>query len=141
VVNKHDFGGLVLRITLGIIFFVHGIVKFQSGIDNIAGWFSSIGLPGFMAYGVALLEVVGGIALIIGLGTKLFSVLFALLMVGAIVKVKLAAGFLGNGQMAGWEFDLALLVMSIYLVLSEQQPLSVDRWLKEKTEMHTNKSV
>jgi putative oxidoreductase len=141
VVNKQDFGGLVLRITLGIIFFVHGIVKFQSGIDNIAGWFSSIGLPGFMAYGVALLEVVGGIALIIGLGTKLFSVLFALLMVGAIVKVKFAAGFLGNGEMAGWEFDLALLAMSIYLVLSEQQPLSVDQWLKEKTKMHTNKSV
>jgi putative oxidoreductase len=141
VVNKQDFGGLVLRITLGIIFFVHGIVKFQSGIDNIAGWFSSIGLPGFMAYGVALLEVVGGIALIIGLGTKLFSVLFALLMVGAIVKVKLAAGFLGNGKMAGWEFDFALLAMSIYLVLSEQQPLSVDRWIKDRAGIDTNKST
>jgi putative oxidoreductase len=141
VVNKHDFGALVLRITLGIIFFVHGIVKFQSGIDNIAGWFSSIGLPGVMAYGVALLEVVGGIALIIGLGTKLFSVLFALLMVGAIVKVKLVAGFLGNGQMAGWEFDLALLAMSIYLALSEQQPLSVERWIKARAVIDTNKSV
>ncbi|RAK19424.1 putative membrane protein YphA (DoxX/SURF4 family) [Anoxybacillus vitaminiphilus] len=141
MVNKQDFGGLILRITLGIIFFVHGIVKFQSGIDNIAGWFSSIGLPGVMAYGVALLEVVGGIALIIGLGTKLFSVLFALLMVGAIVKVKLAAGFLGNGQMAGWEFDLALLAMSIYLALSEQQPLSVDRWIKARAVIDTNKSA
>jgi putative oxidoreductase len=141
VVNKHDFGGLVLRITLGVIFLVHGIVKFQSGIDNIAGWFSSIGLPGFMAYGVALLEVVGGIALIIGLGTRLFSVLFALLIVGAIVKVKLAAGFLGNGEVAGWEFDLALLAMSIYLVLSEQQSLSVDRWIKARAVIDTNKSV
>jgi putative oxidoreductase len=80
-----------------------------------------------MAYGVALLEVVGGIALIIGLGTKLFSVLFALLMIGAIVKVKLAAVFLGNGEMAGWEFDLVLLAMSIYLVLSEHQLFSVER--------------
>ncbi|WP_044748879.1 DoxX family protein [Bacillus alveayuensis] len=141
MVNKQDFGGLILRITLGIIFLVHGIVKFQSGIDNIAGWFSSIGLPGLMAYGVALLEVVGGIALILGIGTRVVSVLFALLMVGAIVKVKLAAGFLGNGEMAGWEFDLALLAMSIYLVLSEQQPLSVDRWIKDRAGIDTNKSA
>jgi putative oxidoreductase len=141
MVNKQDFGGLILRITLGIIFLVHGIAKFQSGIDNIAGWFSSIGLPGLMAYGVAWLEVVGGIALIIGVGTKLFSALFALLMVGAIVKVKLAAGFLGNGEMAGWEFDLALLAMSIYLVLSEQQPYSVDRWIKDRAGIDTNKSA
>jgi putative oxidoreductase len=141
VVNKQDFGGLILRITLGIIFLVHGIVKFQNGIDNIAGWFSGIGLPGFMAYGVALLEVIGGIALILGIGTRLVSVLFALLMVGAIVKVKLAAGFLGNGEMTGWEFDLALLAMSIYLILSEQQPLSVDRWIKDRAGIDTNKSA
>jgi putative oxidoreductase len=141
VVNKQDFGALVLRITLGIIFFVHGIVKFQSGIDNIAGWFSSIGLPGFMAYGVALLEVIGGMALIIGIGTRLVSVLFALLMVGAIVKVKLAAGFLGNGETAGWEFDLALLAMAIYLSFSEQQPFSVERWIKDRAVVDTNKSA
>jgi putative oxidoreductase len=112
---KNDFGALLLRVTLGIIFFVHGIVKFQSGIENIAGWFRSIGLPGFMAYAVALLETIGGIALIIGLGTRIVSALFGILMIGAIIKVKLAVGFLGNGQMAGWEFDLALLVISIYL--------------------------
>ncbi|MBA2874744.1 DoxX family membrane protein [Thermaerobacillus caldiproteolyticus] len=73
-----------------------------------------------MGYGVALLEVVGGIALIIGIGTRLVAVLFALLMVGAIVKVKFAAGFLGNGETAGWEFDLALLAISVYLAFSEQ---------------------
>jgi putative oxidoreductase len=141
MVTKQEIGAFILRITLGVIFLVHSIVKFQNGIDNIAGWFSSIGLPGGMAYGVAFLEVVGGIALIIGLGTKLFSVLFALLMVGAIVKVKLAAGFLGNGKMAGWEFDLALLAMSIYLALSEQQPFSVDRWIKDRAGIDTNKSA
>jgi putative oxidoreductase len=129
---KNDFGALLLRVTLGMIFFVHGIVKFQSGIDNIAGWFSSIGLPGFMAYAVALLETIGGIALIIGLGTRIVSALFGILMIGAIIKVKLAVGFLGNGQMAGWEFDLALLVISIYLSIGHPHVLSIDRMIKDR---------
>src|SRR5687767_3150851 len=104
---KNEIGALILRVTLGALFFIHGLVKFQGGIENIVGWFESIGLPGFMAYGVALVELIGGIALIIGLGTRLFSALFALLMVGATLKVKLSVGLLGNGQMAGYELDLA----------------------------------
>jgi putative oxidoreductase len=138
---KNDIGALFLRVTLGIIFFVHGVVKFQSGIENIAGWFSSIGLPGFMAYAVALLETIGGIALIIGLGTRVVSALFGLLMIGAIIKVKLAAGFLGNGQMAGWEFDLALLVISIYLAINHTHVLSIDRIIKDRYENKRNLTV
>lgn len=116
--TKHETGSLILRLVLGISFLVHGLIKFQSGIDNIAGWFQSIGLPGFAAYAVAIIEVVGGIALIVGIGTRVVSVLFALIMVGAIVTVKLAAGFAGNGQMAGYELDLAFLAMAIYLALN-----------------------
>jgi len=39
-------------------------------------------------------------------------------MVGAILLVKLAAGFAGNGQMPGYELDLAFLAMAIYLALN-----------------------
>ena len=38
-------GNLIIRIVLGVTFFAHGLAKFQSGIDNVAGWFTSIGLP------------------------------------------------------------------------------------------------
>lgn len=100
---KNEIGALILRVTLGAIFFIHGVVKFQGGIENIAGWFESLGLPGVMAYGVALLEIIGGILLIVGLATRLVAALFALLMIGATIKVKLAIGLLGNGQMAGYE--------------------------------------
>jgi putative oxidoreductase len=47
---KNEIGALILRVTLGALFLIHGIVKFQGGIENIVGWFESIGLPGFMAY-------------------------------------------------------------------------------------------
>ena len=57
---------------------MHGLTKFQSGIDNIAGWFTSIGLPGGLAYGVATVELVGGLLLILGLGVRYIGLLFAM---------------------------------------------------------------
>ncbi|MBZ5750569.1 MULTISPECIES: DoxX family protein [Metabacillus] len=125
--NKYEWSTLLLRVVLGITFFVHGLVKFQGGIENTVGWFDSIGIPGFMAYVVALIELVGGVALIIGFGTKIVSALLAIVMLGAILKVKLAAGFLGNGQMAGYELDLVLLVMAVFLAVNDSKMLSLDQ--------------
>jgi len=131
--NNHQLGALVLRVVLGISFFIHGLVKFQGGIGNIAGWFESIGLPGFLAYAVATIELVGGAALILGLGTRLVSALLGIIMIGATLKVKLAAGFLGDGQSgAGWELDLAFLAMAVYLVLNGSYAWSLDSVLKRR---------
>ena len=129
---KSEVGALILRVVLGITFFIHGFVKFQGGIENQVGWFSSIGLPGVLAYGVAIIELVGGFALFIGFGTKIISVLLAILMIGATVKVKLALGFLGNGQMAGYELDLALLAMAIYLAINGSKLLSLSKVIFHK---------
>ena len=127
--KNFELGTFILRVVLGITFFVHGLVKFQGGIENTAGWFSSIGIPGFMAYVVALIELVGGIALVIGLGTKIVSALLSLVMVGAIIKVKLSVGFLGNGQMAGYELDLAFLAMAVFLAINGNKLFSLDQVL------------
>ena len=116
---------------MGITFFIHGFVKFQGGIENQVGWFSSIGLPGFLAYVVAIIELVGGFALFIGLGTKVISALLAILMIGVRVKVKLALGFLGNGQMAGYELDLALLAMAAYLAINGMKLLSLNQLISQ----------
>jgi uncharacterized membrane protein YphA (DoxX/SURF4 family) len=129
---KNEIGALILRVTLGAIFFIHGFVKFQGGIENTAGWFESLGLPGVLAYGVALFEIIGGILLIIGLATRLVAALFALLMIGATVKVKLALGLLGNGQMAGYELDLAFLAIAIYLAINGSKLLSVGQLILQK---------
>jgi putative oxidoreductase len=138
---KTEIAALILRVTLGGLFFVHGFVKFQGGIENIVGWFDSIGLPGFMAYGVALLEVIGGIALIIGLGTKIVSALYALLMIGAIIKVKLAVGLLGNGQMAGYELDLAFLAMAVVLTMTDSKLLSISGLFGQKDSNSVKKAA
>ncbi|KXI60121.1 UNVERIFIED_CONTAM: hypothetical protein ACS92_34840 [Bacillus cereus] len=128
--NQH-IGNLIIRIVLEVTFFMHGLTKFQSGIDNIAGWFTSIGLPGGLAYGVATVELVGGLLLILGLGVRYIGLLFALVMVGAIVKVKWSAGLLGDGKNPGFELELALLAMGAYLFVAKADGF-VDNFLKEK---------
>ncbi|GLB59589.1 DoxX family protein [Cytobacillus sp. NCCP-133] len=124
--NKYEAGTFLLRVVLGLTFFVHGIVKFLGGIENIAGWFTSIGLPGFLAVVVAGVELVGGIALVLGLFSRVVSAVFILLMAGAIIKVKLAGGFLGNGT-AGYELDLALLAMSASIAMTGSKLFALDQ--------------
>ncbi len=112
----------LMRIVLGVIFFAHGLAKWKKGVDEVARWFGSIGLPEFLAYAVTWLELVGGIALILGLFTRYAALAMAAIMVGAIVTVKLPAGasFMGNGQSAGYELDLVLLAMALYLSVAKQ---------------------
>lgn len=128
--KNYELGSLILRVVLGVSFLIHGVIKFNDGIAGTAGWFDSIGIPGFMAYVVALIEVVGGIAMILGIGTRIVAALFAVVMLGAIFTVKLSVGFAGNGQMAGYELDLAFLVMSVYLLLNGSDKLSLQAVLK-----------
>lgn len=127
--NKNEIGNVILRVMLGLTFFIHGLAKFQGGITNIVGYFDSLGIPGFMAYIIAVIELVGGIAIILGLGTKIVSILFAFIMLGAIFTAKLSLGFIGNGQMAGYELDLLLLAISIYFIFANKSRFSLDQKL------------
>lgn len=129
---KHTWVQTLLRVVLGVIFMAHGISKFQMGLVNVEGWFSSIGVPGFMAYVAAIIELVGGAMLILGLFTRVVSALFVVLMLGAIVTVKLSAGLLGNNETAGYELDLALMMISVYLLAEGPGSLSVDRFIFKK---------
>lgn len=114
-------GTLIIRIVLGIVFLAHGLDKFSSGIGNIEGFFQSIGIPAFMASIVAVIEIVGGIALILGLATRAVSVILGIVLIVAILQAKLGAGFLG-----GYELDLALLAMAAHLALSGSSLLALD---------------
>lgn len=127
--KKVEVGLFIIRFTVGMIFLLHGFDKFQSGLGNIAGWFESVGLPGFLAYVIAVIELLGGLALIAGIGVRVVSILFALTMLGAIFTVKLSAGFLG-----GYELDVILLAASVQLALTGSNYLAIQPLLtKEKT--------
>lgn len=123
--KRNDAGAVVLRVILGLTFFIHGLSKFQGGIGNTVGFFESLGILGFLAYVVAIIELIGGIMLILGIGTRIVSGLFVVIMLGAIFTVKLSAGFLGDGQMAGYELELALLAMAIFLAIANSTSFSL----------------
>ena len=106
--SEKNIGLLIARILLGVTFFLHGLAKFQGGISGTAEFFGSIGLPGALAYIVAIIELVGGILMILGLFTQVISLLFIVVMLGAIGTVKLEAGFLD-----GFELELTLIALSI----------------------------
>lgn len=120
-------GLVVLRLALGLIFTVHGFDKFAGGIENTAGFFESIGISGGLAYVVATIELIGGILMILGLGTRVVAAFFIAVMLGAIVTVKSGTGFIG-----GYELDLALLGMSLALLISGGGTISVDSKLFSK---------
>ncbi|MBY0121546.1 DoxX family protein [Bacillus sp. S/N-304-OC-R1] len=129
MIGKNEIVTTILRVFLGATFFIHGLAKLQGGIENTVGFFESLGLPGFTAFLVALIELIGGIGIILGIGTRIISILFVIILAVAIVKVKLTVGFLGNGQMAGYELDLALMVISIYFAVTNKSYLALDNVL------------
>ena len=72
-----------------------------------------VGLPTAMGLPIGLLEVIGGIALIVGVLTRIASTLFIIEVIGSTITAKLTEGFVG-----GYELDLLLMAISISLLLT-----------------------
>ncbi|WP_176328023.1 MULTISPECIES: DoxX family protein [Bacillus cereus group] len=125
--NKNELSFFIIRLVLGLTFFAHGLGKFQDGIHNTENFFNSLGIFDWLAYPVAILELVGGILVILGLGTRIISTLFSLLIAGAIITVKFDQGFIG-----GYEFDLLLLAVSLFFVINNSQSISLDQFLSNR---------
>ncbi|MDM5335060.1 DoxX family protein [Ureibacillus composti] len=124
--NKQQYMSLLVRVVFGFMFFYHGLVKFQGGISNIVAYFDSLGLPGGLAYAIAIIELVGGLLLILGLGTRIIGAIFAIIMVGAVFTAKLPLGLFGDGTYAGYELEIIYLVLGIYYMFAQRSNFSLD---------------
>jgi putative oxidoreductase len=125
-VSQQQFAIALLRIITGIVFTAHGAQKvFVYGFAGITAGFVKMGvpMPAVTAPFIGMLELVAGIALIIGLLTRLAALGLACDMLGAILLVHGAAGFF---LPTGYEFVLMLLTASATLVLGGPGALSVD---------------
>jgi putative oxidoreductase len=119
-------GIALVRIMTGIIFVAHGYLKFfVLGIPGTTAFFTQVGVPapGIAAPLVATLEVAGGIALILGLVTRLAALGLAIDMFVATVLVRLKGGFFAPN---GAEFEILLCIACIALVIAGAGALSID---------------
>ncbi len=127
----HQLVPVVLRVGIGLTFFFAGLGKVVGGVDNVARFFASLGipLPGLMGPLIAYVELLGGLALLVGVLTRLFSLLFlcnmavALLLAGvprALEAENIAAGF------SALRVEVLLLLGSAALALLGAGRLSID---------------
>ncbi|SDI01538.1 DoxX family protein [Nonomuraea jiangxiensis] len=124
---------LIARIAIGAIFLVHGYQKFaKMGIAGTTKFFESVGIPlaGLAAPGVAALEVVGGLAMILGAALPVVGTLLAINMVGAIVFVHGASGFSADG--GGYEFVMALAAASLAIGFTGGGALALDNRMSRR---------
>jgi putative oxidoreductase len=111
---------LPIRILAGITFIAHGLPKLVE-LAMTQGFFGNIGLPPEMAVPIGVLEVVGGFALLLGILTRIASILFIIEMIGAPLLTKISEGFVG-----GYELDLLLMAISISLLLTGPGKISIE---------------
>lgn len=100
-----DLGKLLLRLTLGILTLLHGIAKLRYGVSGIEGMVTSHGLPGFLAYGVFIGEVIAPLLVIAGFHARAGGLIIAVNMVVAIALAHSAKLF-DIGKQGGWELEL-----------------------------------
>lgn len=139
-----DFGPLLARVIVGVIMTVHGWQKLTTmGIGGFAGFLESLSvpLPGLAAFVVTLVELVGGILLILGLLSRLAALLLTINLAVAILLVKSGVGLIApEGQGAGAELDLALIAGFLVVLLMGPGKLALDRTLGIESSPETQSS-
>jgi putative oxidoreductase len=139
-VNSLSVALVLLRAILGVVFFMHGSQKVLGwfggyGLKATVGFFAStLRIPSVLGYAAAFAEFLGGIALILGVGTQVAALFIFVTMLVATLKVHAPAGFFLNVQHDpkrgdGVEYSLTLAVIALVLMLMGGGSYSVDALL------------
>ncbi len=121
---------MILRVFVGLVFLVHGATKlFGFGVVAFAEGLEQLGvpLPLFFAITVALVELLGGAVLMLGLLTRFVAIPLAIEMLVAILLVHLPNGFFTED--GGYEFPLVMLAASVALAVAGSGELALDKVL------------
>ena len=105
---QRSLGLLLLRVSTGLIFLSHGWMKVNH-LAQAVGMFGHMGFAAWVAYCIAWLEVAGGLALMLGVATRFFGVVFG-------IEMLVATFIVGFGHGLGFEFYLAMVSFAIALM-------------------------
>ena len=115
--NEQSWGLSLLRIHFGVILLAHGWLKISVfTVAGTVGYFASLGIPSIVAYLTIFGEIAAGIALILGVQTRLASILTVPILLGATF-VHIGNGWLFSSEGGGWEFPASLTVIAIAIAL------------------------
>lgn len=104
---------LLVRVALGAIFVAHALLKLLGyGLPATAEFFASVGYPGWSAYPVFVIELIGGIALVAGVRVRLAGLALVPVMLGALL-VHAPNGWRFDASGGGWEYVAFLIVALI----------------------------
>ena len=121
----HDVSHFGVRITIGLIFIMHSLGKFEPGF---LGFLEKLGLPPEMQFPIALAEFVPGVLLILGGMTRISAAILSAVMLGAIFVVKGAEKFTGQG---GTELDILLLAGCLVIIVIGPGRISISYVIKK----------
>lgn len=115
--SSTQIGITVLRVSLGIMWTAHALLKlFVFTLPGTVQYFVSIGFPGFLAYPVFAAELLGGIALLLGVYARQVALALVPVMAAA-AWVHLPNGWVHTSVGGGWEYPVFLIAASIALWL------------------------
>jgi len=107
------YAALILRAALGVMYVAHSLLKvFVFTPSGSAGFFGSVGLPPALAYVTIVLELVGGLLLLGGIYTRWVALALTPILLGTIVFVHGANGWLFSSAGGGWEYPAFLIAAS-----------------------------
>ena len=128
-----------LRLTLGVIFLAHGAQKTiglfgGNGFSGTMGFFTNVmHIPAPLAFAAIMAEFAGGIALILGLASRLAAFAIAFNMIVAIVMVHAQNGlfmnWFGTQKGEGFEYHLLAIVVALPIIVRGSGAFSLDRFL------------
>ena len=128
---RADLAALVLRLTLGIVLAAHGLLKiFVFTLPGTASFFESVGFPGWAAYGVAPLEVITGVMLVLGYQAAWAALLSLPVLLGALI-VHIGNGWLFTNSKGGWEFPAVLVLLAVGVALLGDGAYSLRKQLQQ----------
>jgi len=115
-----DHAALVLRVSVGVLFLAHGLLKVLVFTPTgTVAFFASLGLPAILAYATIAAEVLGGIALVLGVGTRWVSLALIPVLLGA-TWAHAGNGWVFSNAGGGWEFPLFwAVVMGVQALLGD----------------------
>ena len=111
------WAALVLRITLGVMFIAHALLKyFVFTLPGTAQFFASLGLPGLLAYVVFWAELIGGVLILGGVYSRWVAAALVPILLGA-AWAHAGNGWVFSAPNGGWEYPVFLAAVAIVQVL------------------------